>query len=42
MAKMHQIDWLFAIGTLFFILSLWGIGANVCLIYVIKAMPYTY
>ncbi|KAG9246837.1 phosphate transporter [Calycina marina] len=28
MAKMHQIDWLFAIGTVFFILSLWGIGAN--------------
>lgn len=29
MAKMHDLDWLFAIGTIFFILSLWGIGANV-------------
>ncbi|KAG4414771.1 hypothetical protein IFR04_012084 [Cadophora malorum] len=28
MAKMHDLDWLFAIGTIFFILSLWGIGAN--------------
>ena len=25
---MHGLDWLFAIGTLFFLLSAWGIGAN--------------
>lgn len=31
MAKMHDLDWLFAIGVLFFLLSAWGIGANVCL-----------
>jgi hypothetical protein len=29
MAKMHQLDWLFAIGVIFFLLSVWGIGANV-------------
>lgn len=28
MAKMHDLDWLFAIGVLFFCLSIWGIGAN--------------
>ena len=25
---MHHLDWLFAIGVLFFLLSAWGIGAN--------------
>lgn len=25
---MHGLDWLFAVGTLFFLLSAWGIGAN--------------
>lgn len=30
MAVYHDLDWLFAVGTLFFILSVWGIGANVC------------
>lgn len=29
MAVMHDLDWLFAIGTIFFCLSVWGIGANV-------------
>lgn len=29
MAVYHDLDWLFAVGTLFFILSIWGIGANV-------------
>ncbi|KAF7713401.1 Uncharacterized protein PECH_001341 [Penicillium ucsense] len=24
----HDLDWLFAIGTIFFLLSVWGIGAN--------------
>jgi sodium-dependent phosphate transporter len=28
MAKMHDLDWLFAIGIVFFLLSVWGIGAN--------------
>ncbi|KAJ5264248.1 hypothetical protein N7505_008169 [Penicillium chrysogenum] len=28
MAVYHDLDWLFAVGTLFFILSVWGIGAN--------------
>ncbi|KAF2458833.1 phosphate transporter [Lineolata rhizophorae] len=28
MAVMHDLDWLFAIGVLFFCLSIWGIGAN--------------
>lgn len=28
MAIMHDLDWLFAIGTIFFMLSIWGIGAN--------------
>ncbi|KIV81941.1 hypothetical protein PV11_04088 [Exophiala sideris] len=28
MAKMHELDWLFAIGVVFFLLSVWGIGAN--------------
>lgn len=23
---MHELDWLFAIGVLFFLLSAWGIG----------------
>lgn len=25
---MHDLDWLFALGVLFFLLSAWGIGAN--------------
>lgn len=25
---MHELDWLFAIGVIFFLLSAWGIGAN--------------
>jgi phosphate/sulfate permease len=25
---MHDLDWLFAVGVLFFLLSAWGIGAN--------------
>lgn len=28
MATLHQYDWLFAVGVIFFLLSLWGIGAN--------------
>lgn len=28
MATMHGLDWLFAIGTIFFLISAWGIGAN--------------
>ncbi|KAI7012885.1 phosphate transporter, partial [Hortaea werneckii] len=28
MAKMHGLDWLFSIGVIFFLISLWGIGAN--------------
>jgi len=28
MAKMHDLDWLFAIGVIFFLLSVFGIGAN--------------
>ena len=28
---MHNLDWLFAIGVIFFCLSVWGIGANVSL-----------
>lgn len=28
MATMHDLDWLFSIGVIFFCLSLWGIGAN--------------
>ncbi|KAJ2903866.1 hypothetical protein MKZ38_009249 [Zalerion maritima] len=28
MATMHDLDWLFAIGTIFFLMSAWGIGAN--------------
>lgn len=28
MATLHHFDWLFAIGVLFFCLSIWGIGAN--------------
>ena len=31
MATMHNLDWLFAIGVIFFCLSVWGIGANVSL-----------
>lgn len=30
MAVYQDLDWLFAVGTLFFILSVWEIGANVC------------
>lgn len=29
MATLHKLDWLFAIGVIFFCLSVWGIGANV-------------
>lgn len=29
MAVMHDLDWLFAIGVIFFLISVWGIGANV-------------
>lgn len=25
---MHHLDWLFAIGVLFFLLSAWGIGTS--------------
>ncbi|KAF4214241.1 hypothetical protein CNMCM8980_006926 [Aspergillus fumigatiaffinis] len=28
MAVYHDLDWLFAIGTIFFLISVWGIGAN--------------
>ncbi|KFY21622.1 hypothetical protein V493_07260 [Pseudogymnoascus sp. VKM F-4281 (FW-2241)] len=28
MATLHKLDWLFAIGVIFFCLSIWGIGAN--------------
>ncbi|KAL5349605.1 hypothetical protein ACLOAV_005900 [Pseudogymnoascus australis] len=28
MATLHKLDWLFAIGVIFFCLSVWGIGAN--------------
>ncbi|CEL05794.1 hypothetical protein ASPCAL06909 [Aspergillus calidoustus] len=28
MAVYHDLDWLFAIGTIFFMLSIWAIGAN--------------
>ena len=28
MAVMHDLDWLFSIGIIFFLLSVWGIGAN--------------
>ena len=28
MAVMHDLDWLFSIGVIFFLLSVWGIGAN--------------
>lgn len=28
MAQLHGLDWLFAIGTIFFLISCWGIGAN--------------
>jgi len=28
MAKMHDLDWLFSIGVIFFLISIWGIGAN--------------
>lgn len=28
MATLHGLDWLFAVGIIFFLVSLWGIGAN--------------
>lgn len=28
MAVMHDLDWLFALGTIFFVISAWSIGAN--------------
>lgn len=28
MVKMHDLDWLFSIGIIFFLISIWGIGAN--------------
>ena len=28
MAYMHHLDWLFAIGTLFFLMSAWALGKS--------------
>lgn len=28
MGYMHHLDWLFAIGTIFFLMSAWALGAN--------------
>ena len=39
MAVMHEFDWLFSVGVIFFLLSVWGIGANVGTLPVLLSLP---
>lgn len=29
MAQLHHYDWLFAVGVIFFLISVWGIGVGI-------------